>query len=275
MNAKPNETMRARRDKHLQRFEFIGWAGAVIALTCALPVMGAAASDRQALWHVVRACVANFQLTGAAFPCLKVDLSGGVQNGFVVLRPPFGKTDTILTPTRKVIGVEDTWLQTPSSPNYFLAAWNARELAPEGAETPSALAVNSSSSRSQDQLHIHIGCLVAGARLGLQAAAAKLPIGVWQRIEFVIPDADVWAYRTGSPNLAGFDPFRLAAQGLAVTTAERARLIMAVAAVRVDARDEFFVLASRADLGGSHPQVTAEDVVDPTCPKRANVSQPK
>ena len=33
--------------------------------------------DRLALWQIVRACVADFKLTGAPFPCLEVDLSGG------------------------------------------------------------------------------------------------------------------------------------------------------------------------------------------------------
>ena len=32
---------------------------------------------RMALWQVVRACVADFKLTGTPFPCLEVDLSGG------------------------------------------------------------------------------------------------------------------------------------------------------------------------------------------------------
>ena len=31
--------------------------------------------DRLVLWQVVRACVADFKLTGAPFPCLEVDLS--------------------------------------------------------------------------------------------------------------------------------------------------------------------------------------------------------
>jgi CDP-diacylglycerol pyrophosphatase len=41
--------------------------------------------DRMALWQVVRACVADFKLTGTPFPCLEVDLSGGEERGNVVL----------------------------------------------------------------------------------------------------------------------------------------------------------------------------------------------
>src|SRR5271157_409274 len=73
--------------------------------------------DRLALWQVVRACVADYKLTGAPFPCLEVDLSGGEARGDVVLRSPLFN-DLILVPTRKVVGVEDPFLQSPDAPNY-------------------------------------------------------------------------------------------------------------------------------------------------------------
>jgi CDP-diacylglycerol pyrophosphatase len=268
MGAMPSEMTRIRCADRWRRITVMNLAGGA-CLAYAATTMDSAASDRQALWQVVRACVATYELTGAAFPCLKVDLTGGVQNGYAVLRPPFGKSDTILTPTRKVVGVEDTWLQNPSSPNYFQAAWNARALATEGSEEPSALAINSRYSRTQDQLHIHIGCLVASARRRLQVAAASLPIGEWKRVDSVITDARVWGYRTGSADLAGFDPFRLAAQGLAATAAQRMRLMIAVTTVRVGGRDEFFVLASPSDAGSTHVQATAADLVEAACTKSA------
>jgi len=68
------------------------------------------ASERETLWQVVRTCLANYTLTGASFPCLEVNLANGVEQGYVVLRPPFGKPDTILAPTRKIVGIEDPWL---------------------------------------------------------------------------------------------------------------------------------------------------------------------
>ena len=86
--------------------------------------------DRGALWQVVRACVANSKLTGAPFPCLEVDLSGGEARGDVVLRSPLAH-DMILSPTRRVVGIEDPFLQSPEAPNYFNAAWRARTLLKE------------------------------------------------------------------------------------------------------------------------------------------------
>jgi hypothetical protein len=62
--------------------------------------------ERSALWQVVRTCIVDYKLTGAPFPCLRVDLSGGDERGDVGLRPPL-LHDMILGPTRKVVGAED------------------------------------------------------------------------------------------------------------------------------------------------------------------------
>ena len=45
----------------------------------------AAGLNRQALWQVVRACVADFKLTTAPYPCLAVNLSGGEERGNVLV----------------------------------------------------------------------------------------------------------------------------------------------------------------------------------------------
>ena len=51
----------------------------LIACVLTLSALGvfAASPTRQALWQAVRACVADFKLTGVPFPCLLVDLTGG------------------------------------------------------------------------------------------------------------------------------------------------------------------------------------------------------
>ena len=66
--------------------------------------------DRLALRQVVRACVADFKVTGAPFPCLEVDLSIGEDRGDVVLRPPLSN-DLIVAPTREIVGIEDPFLK--------------------------------------------------------------------------------------------------------------------------------------------------------------------
>ena len=86
----------------------------------------------------MRTCVANHALTGAAFPCREVNVSDGEERGYVILRPPFGKPDTILSPTKKIVGVEDPSLRTLAPSNYFEDAWDAYAFLADPAQKPLA-----------------------------------------------------------------------------------------------------------------------------------------
>jgi CDP-diacylglycerol pyrophosphatase len=205
---------------------------------------------RRALWQVVRACVADYKLTGAPFPCLEVDLAGGEERGNVVLRPPL-LNDTVLAPTRRIIGIEDPFLQWPEAPNYFDAAWRARSfLKDAGGQVPErdaiALFVNSAIVRTQDQLHIHVGCLSPYTRRMLAAAAPKVPMGEWAQIGAVVPHMTFWAYRIPGTDLASVNPFRLAAEELGAKMRSLGDLTVAVVGARVGGNDEFLILASYA-----------------------------
>jgi CDP-diacylglycerol pyrophosphatase len=205
---------------------------------------------RMALWQVVRACVADYKLTGAPFPCLEVNLARGEELGSVVVRPPL-LNDTVLSPTRRIPGIEDPFLQSPEAPNYFDAAWRARTYL-KGADghVPErdaiALFVNSAIVRTQDQLHIHVGCLLPYARRTLAVVAPKVPMGGWVEIGPVVPHTMFWASRIPGAELASVNPFRLAANELADKTRGPGDLTVAVAGVRVDGDDEFLILATYA-----------------------------
>ncbi len=250
----------------------------LIACGLALSALGvfAASPTRQALWEAVRACVADFKLTGVPFPCLLVDLTGGEELGYVVLRAPFGPPDTVLAPTRRVIGVEDPWLQSPDAPNYFDAAWRARPYlkGPDGRSPQPdefALVVNSALIRSQDQLHIHLGCLLPAMNHRLSDLASGMPIGVWTRVGGLIRGSVLWGLRTGRHDLAGVEPFRLAAEGLGDKIRDRAQLMIFVTGVRV-ADYELLILASEAKASESSHQVGADDVIDLACSARSGPS---
>jgi CDP-diacylglycerol pyrophosphatase len=226
--------------------------------------------DRMVLWQVVHACVADFNLTGTPFPCLEVDLSGGEERGDVVLRPPLSD-DTILVPTRRIIGVEDPFLQSPEVPNYFDAAWRERMfLKGADGQTPErdaiALVVNSAAVRVEDQLHIHVGCLLPTARLALAAAAPKVPMGEWARIGAVVPHTMFWGFRIRGSDLSKVEPFRLAAEALAGRAKGPGDLTIAVVGVRVESDDEFLILASYAKAPGAWWPVGSDDLLPPACP---------
>ena len=226
--------------------------------------------DRLVLWQVVRACVADFKLTGTPFPCLEVNLAGGEALGDVILRPPLSD-DTILSPTRRITGIEDPFLQSPEAPNYFDAAWRARTfLKSADGQTPErdaiALIVNPAAVRDQDQLHIHLGCLLSPARRALAAAAPKVPMGEWAPIGAVIPHTMFWGFRIRETELSKVEPFRLAAEALAGKTKGPGDLTIMVAGVRVESDDEFLILASYAKAPGAWWAVGASDLLNSTCP---------
>jgi CDP-diacylglycerol pyrophosphatase len=223
------------------------------------------------LWQVVRTCVANHALTGAAFPCLEVNLSGGEERGYVVLRPPFGKPDTILSPTKEILGIEDPSLQTLTGPNYFEDAWNARALLSNEDQTPLAhddvaLAVNSRLSRSQDQLHIHIGCISRQAKQTLRSIAPQLPENKWAAIKERMLGFGFWGRRVAQETLAGVNPFRLAAEGFPDETKISAQSAIIVAGIQLaDGRKEFVLLVSRPDPFRLSRPFAAEDFLDASC----------
>jgi CDP-diacylglycerol pyrophosphatase len=227
----------------------------IVSVVVALTVSAAFAAyamelHRMALWQVVRACVTDYKLTGAPFPCLEVNLSGGEARGDVVVRPPL-TDDTILSPTRRIKGVEDPFLQSPEAPNYFDAAWRARAFLKDAAgRVPErdeiALFVNSAIVRTQDQLHIHVSCLLPDARRTLAAVAPKVPMGGWAEIGPVVPHTMFWAYRIAETELANVNPFRLAAEELGGKTKSPGDLTVVVVGARVDSNDEFLILASYA-----------------------------
>jgi len=259
-----------------------GWTGAGSVLVAAVLAAVTSAAfafglERLALWRVVQVCVANSKLTGTPFPCLKVDLSGGEERGDVVLRAPVFN-DLILAPTRKIVGVEDPFLQSPDAPNYFDAAWRSRsflEVAGRGAPERDqvGLVVNSAVTRSQDQLHIHVGCVRPAARRALAAAAPAMPLGQWAPVGAVIPHSAFWGMRVRGTDLAGVEPFRLAAAALGDGVRNRAVLTIMVAGARVEGDDEFLILASYAGAPHAWRPVGADDLLDPACSAETNRSE--
>lgn len=219
----------------------------------------------------MRTCVANHALTGAAFPCLEVNISDGEERGYVILRPPLGKPDIILSPTRKTVGVEDPSLSAVEAPNYFEDAWNARSFLSDANQKPVAhddiaVGVNSRFSRTQDQLHIHIGCISREARQALRAIARELSENKWVRIREPMHGHKFWGRQIAQETLAGVNPFRLAAEALSDETESRAQLTIVVAGAELaDGRDGFVLLVSQNDPFGLSGQFSVEDFLDFSC----------
>lgn len=230
----------------------------------------AAATDRDQLWPVVRTCASAHRLLGAAFPCLAVELPGDdLDRGWAVLRP-FRRDDLILSPTRRTTGVEDPFLQSEAAPNYFAAAWRARTFVkgPDGdppARDEVVLVVNAQRARSQDQLHIHIGCLKPDARLFLDAAAQHMPLGRWTRVGPVLPHQVYFGERVREADFDRLNPFRIAAQGFAGAAENPGGLMVMTVGARVRGEDDLLILALFEGVRGDVRHSGAEGLLDKRC----------
>jgi CDP-diacylglycerol pyrophosphatase len=116
--------------------------------------------ERSALWRVVEnLCLPMHETFGVAAPCLKVDRD----KRFVTIRAPGEATHIIVVPTVKIEGVESPDLLGREMPNLWPIAWEERSWVIAAAHRPLdwtdlGMAINSSVSRTQDQLHIHVDC---------------------------------------------------------------------------------------------------------------------
>lgn len=117
--------------------------------------------NREALWFVISRICQPANIIGLNFPCLRYD----VGHGFAIIRSPFNDAlDFIITPTTKIVGIESPELLKTDTPNLWDAGWQQRVLLEEASKkklswNDVAMAVNSKFSRTQDQLHIHLGCV--------------------------------------------------------------------------------------------------------------------
>ena len=241
-----------------------------VAALLAASVAPSAALDRSALWSVEQLCITNARAFGAAFPCLDVDVGDGLARGYAVLQTPLGKRDIVLMPTTKVSGIEDPFLTSDKAPNYFALAWRARRYAQEKAERALrqedfALAVNSRTTRSQDQFHIHIGCVRADLKARIGAIGALVGDKRWSRLPAPLHGDYYWARRIEGGDLTGVDVPRL------LTSLSTSRgggydgMTVAVVGARLPGgRDGFIVLAADTTLPG-RKQTAAEDLIDHAC----------
>ena len=161
-------------------------------------------------------------------------------------------TNLLLVPIKPTTGIESSELWAERAPNYFAYAWDnrwrlrgriiakLRKLTKKDVKLDElmrdqiGLAVNAKATRGQEQLHIHIDCMLESVRAALGASQAKIPKTGWSVAEIDLnPDdkADKKRFfyrvmRLESDNLEETNPFKLLAVHLkAADEAKRAALM--------------------------------------------------
>jgi CDP-diacylglycerol pyrophosphatase len=189
--------------------------GLILATIANLPHSASAAS-RGGLWTVVHdICVPVYQSIGVGFPCSEVSIADGLERGFAVLQAPSSGAHVIVVPTIRISGIESPALQSENAPNYWEAAWDARRFVEQGARRQLlrdqiGMAINAAASRSQDQLHIHVGCIAPNVAEFLRRHQAEIH-GAWSPLRAKLAGHKFSAMKVETENLAHADPFKLLA----------------------------------------------------------------
>ena len=226
----------------------------------------AAASHGNALWHVVHElCTPDMKTSGNPAPCVSVDLTGGV----AVLKDIQGRTQYLVIPTARVTGIESAALLAPGSPNYWAAAWGARNLVEDriGRPVPRediGLAVNSVNGRSQNQLHIHVDCVQAGVRDALHGDMRRIGAG-WTTVVLGRFHHHYRAKWLAGAELGDRDPFKILAATDHAARADMGDETLAVlGAARANGAPGFILLSDPGD-GSPQDQGAAEELLDHSC----------
>jgi CDP-diacylglycerol pyrophosphatase len=242
------------------------WFAAALAACLTAAALPACAADPDALWNIVSGqCVPSQQAKHDPAPCLSVDLAGG----YAVLKDQSGATQVLVIPTTRVTGIESPALLDPAAPNYWAAAWKARDdvAALAHRDIPRedlALAVNSVYGRSQDQLHIHVDCIRADVRDALNAALDRVG-PKWTPLDVSLAGHRYKAMRIAGEDLGDRDPFKLLAAGDPVAHADMGvETLVLAGAVFEDGSPGFILLSDRADPSTRDP-AAGESLMDHGC----------
>ena len=242
----------------------------VLVVSALIPAPFAAKAGSDRLWQIVNSeCMPGQRERGNPAPCSEVNVSKGMDGGFVVLKDqsPTKPHAYLLIPTRRVTGIEAAELLEAGTPNYFGEAWTAkshliRMLKVSLGWDMVGLAVNSAKDRSQDQLHIHIDCIRSDIRSALRSNEDVLD-DHWSELEFPTPDHSYMTMKFATDSLDGSNPFKLLAAGVPGAKDEMGlETLVVVGSVFRDGKRGFYLLSSRHAAG---VRAHGEDLLDPSC----------
>jgi CDP-diacylglycerol pyrophosphatase len=221
------------------------------------------AQNRDALRRIVQEhCVPHWLQRGNPAPCDRVSITASPREteGYAVLADAKGGAHFLLIPTERVAGIESPEVLEPRAPNYFAAAWKARDriaavLGHDVRREAVGLAVNSEQHRSQDQLHIHVECLGEEVYRLLQTAAEHLS-DRWTAIRLAR-----WQYqgmRVMGEDLQQANPFELLARRMPGAREDMGAYTLMVAGMQFKDGPGFALLTGKNVPG-------AESLLDSTC----------
>jgi len=261
---------------------FGGWqtifrASAVLAAICACAAFLLLATDvahndlpPNTLWEVVHAvCVPGQSERHDPEPCLQVDLHGGIESGFAIIRDPRGGIQFLLIPTTRISGIESPSVRGPHATNYFADAWEVRRYMNEVLHQTLprdyvGLAINSAVGRSQDQLHIHFSCIRADVFEALHKNGGNIG-HQWAPLNVSFLGHHYMAMWVAGEQLSPHNPFTLLAEGLPDATRDMGNYTLVVIGfTRAEGTNGFVILTDRVNKKNGD-LANGEELLDRFC----------
>ena len=237
----------------------------LLALTALLALAGPARADPDALWKIIdQKCLPDMREHGDPKPCAKVDLKAG----YVVLKDLIGDTQYLVMPTAKITGIDDPAVLAAGTPNYFAFSWAERHYTEDAAKQPLprnaiSLAINSAFARSQNQLHIHIDCILPAVRDAIERQIASIGDS-WAPFPEPLVGQHYRAMRVAGEALDA-DPFRLVAHGILGAHDAMDKQTIVVAGAFLAGGKPGFVILSDAANPVTGDRGSGEDLQDHSC----------
>jgi CDP-diacylglycerol pyrophosphatase len=226
--------------------------------------------SRDALWEIVHnVCVPGQSANHNPAPCLQVNLNGGIESGFVILRDPRGGSQFLLIPTTRISGIESPIVRGPNATNYFALAWEARTFVNEALHLALprddfGLAINSAASRSQDQLHIHFSCIRADIWEALHRTAGSIGNN-WATFRVSLFGHYYLAMWVAGEHLSSHNPFSLLAEGLPDAARDMSdRTLVVIGLTRAEGTKGFVILTDQVNRQ-SGDSAFGEELLDRAC----------
>lgn len=231
---------------------------ALLAAACTAPATGGGLppppshANGQVLWHIVHdQCLLDQQQNGRPAPCIDVDVSQGVEQGYAVLKDKHGAEQYLVMPTLDITGIEDARLLKSDAPNYFADAWRAQTYVQAliGKAVPRqymAVSVNSPYGRSQDLLHLHVDCLTPRSATAIASHLAQIGPR-WSAKPFILEGHPYYAIRLDGEAPTA-DPFHVLGDGMPGAAQDMAAWTLVLAGAAFEGgKPGFVLLAGRAD----------------------------
>jgi CDP-diacylglycerol pyrophosphatase len=252
--------------------------GAALVVMLWVVGIGCARADPDAIWNIVHdRCVPDQQQHQDPAPCALVDLAGGEENGYAVLKDISGATQYLLIPTSRISGIGSPAILAPGATNYFAAAWRARDFVDEraGRAVPRdwmSLAINSQAAQTQNQLHIHIDCVRPDVHQALTEHAAEVGT-TWAPFPVPLAGHPYRAVALRGDDLDVVNPFTLLAGADADTRADMAdQTLVVIGTVDAVGQPGFVILADRRNTAAD--TAAGEELQDHSSCRPASPASP-